>query len=194
MKDPMIRGRRSRALALTLAMALAWVPAPAQLPSMGDGYELTPSAERRIGERIARELYRDPDYIDDPLLGEYVQSLWQPLLAAARIRGEMTPDLDQRYAWRVLLGRDRSINAFALPGGWLGLHLGLMAVTRSRDEIASVLAHELSHVTQRHIARMMSQVIRKIPWRILSAAVKKSALSANIITVLNLLICLNRKR
>ena len=159
----MIRGRRSRALAMSLALALGCIPAPAQLPSMGDGYDLSPSVERRIGERIARELYRDPDYIDDPLLGEYVQSLWQPLLAAARTRGEMPPDLDQRYAWRVLLGRDRSINAFAVPGGWLGLHLGLVAVTTSRDELASVLAHELSHVTQRHIARMVSQDKRQTP-------------------------------
>lgn len=162
---------------MTLALALAWAPAPAQLPSMGDGYDLTPSAERRIGERIARELYRDPDYIDDPLLGEYVQSLWQPLLAAARLRGEMTPDLDQRYAWRVLLGKDRSINAFALPGGWLGLHLGLVAVTTSRDELASVLAHELSHVTQRHIARMMSQDKRQTPFVI--GAIILGALAAS---------------
>jgi predicted Zn-dependent protease len=162
---------------MALALCLAWIPAPAQLPSMGDGYDLSPSAERRIGERIARELYRDPDYLDDPLLGEYVQSLWQPLLAAARLRGEMTPDLDQRYAWRVLLGKDRSINAFALPGGWLGLHLGLVAVTTRRDELASVLAHELSHVTQRHIARMMSQDKRQTPFVI--GAIILGALAAS---------------
>jgi predicted Zn-dependent protease len=177
MKDSMIRGPRSRALAISLAIALGAFPAPAQLPSMGDGFDLTPSAERRIGERIARELYRDPDFIDDPLLGEYVQSLWQPLLAAARLRGEMTPDLDQRYAWRILLGKDRSINAFALPGGWLGLHLGLLAVTTSRDELASVLAHELSHVTQRHIARMMSQDKRQTPFVI--GAIILGALAAS---------------
>ncbi len=175
----MIRAPRSRAraLALVLALTLAWAPAPAQLPSLGDAYELTPSAERRIGERIARELYRDPDYIDDAVLGEYVQSLWQPLLAAARLRGELTPDMDQRYAWRVLLGKDRSINAFALPGGWLGLHLGLVAATTSRDELASVLAHELSHVTQRHIARMMSQDKRQTPFVI--GAVILGALAAS---------------
>ena len=57
----------------------------------------------------------------------------------------------------MLLGKDRSINAFALPGGWLGLHLGLVSVTATRDELASVLAHELSHVTQRHISRLMTQ-------------------------------------
>lgn len=173
----MIRVARTYAFALACALAIAAAPASAQLPSLGDAYELTPSAERRIGERIARELYRDPDYIDDPLLGEYVQTLWRPLLAAARQRGEMPPDLDQRYAWRVLLGRDRSINAFALPGGWLGLHLGLMSVTTTRDELASVLAHELSHVTQRHIARMMAQDKRQTPWVI--GAIILGALAAS---------------
>ncbi len=177
MKDPMIRGRVFRATLTALALVLVSAQAPAQLPSLGDSYDLTPSAERRIGERIARELFRDPDYIDDPLLGEYVQSLWQPLLAAARARGEMTSDLDQRYAWRVLLGKDRTINAFALPGGWLGLHLGLVGVTTSRDELASVLAHELSHVTQRHIARMMAQDRRQTPWVI--GAILLGALAAS---------------
>ena len=84
---------------------------------MGDGGEMTASAERRLGDQIARELYRDPDYIDDPVLVEYVQDIWQRLLAAARLRGDLTPELDERFAWTVLLGRDRSINAFALPGG-----------------------------------------------------------------------------
>lgn len=153
-----------RALALVAALAGALPPALAQLPSLGDSTELTVAAERRIGERIARELYRDPDYLDDPVLGAYVQSLWQPLLAAARVRGELPPELDQRFAWQVLLSKDRSINAFALPGGWLGLHLGLVAVTGSRDELASVLAHELSHVTQRHIARMVTQDKQQTPW------------------------------
>jgi hypothetical protein len=61
-----------------------------------------------------------PDYIDDPVLVEYVQGIWQPLLAPPRVRGELTAELDERFAWQVLLGKDRTINAFALPGGWLG--------------------------------------------------------------------------
>lgn len=127
---------------------------------------MTTSAERRLGERIAREIYRDPDYVDDAVLVEYVQSIWQPLLAAARQRGELTDELDQRFAWEVLMGTDRTINAFALPGGYLGLHLGLVGVVTSPDELASVLGHELSHVTQRHISRMMESQSKAMPWMI----------------------------
>jgi predicted Zn-dependent protease len=120
--------------------------------------------ERRLGDRIARTLYRDPDYLDDPVLSDYVQSVWQPLLAAARLRGDLTPELDEGFAWKLLLGRDRSVNAFALPGGYLGVHLGLLSVVGSRDELASVLGHELSHVTQRHISRLMSKSSQQAPW------------------------------
>ncbi|HEY8360868.1 MAG TPA: M48 family metalloprotease [Ramlibacter sp.] len=156
---------RRRASALGMAvLVLCGVPAQAQLPTLGgDGSDMTVGTERKLGERIARELYRDPDYIDDPVLVEYVQVLWQPLLAAARVRGDLDAELDERFAWQVLLGKDRSINAFALPGGWLGLHLGLVSVTATRDELASVLAHELSHVTQRHISRMATQDARQAP-------------------------------
>ncbi len=136
----------------------------AGLPNLGDGSEMTSSAERRLGDRIVRELYRDPDYIDDPVLFEYVQAIWQPLLAAARLRGDLPPELDERFAWEVLMGRDRTINAFALPGGYFGLHLGLMAAVGSRDELASVMGHELSHVTQRHISRLISKQNSTSPW------------------------------
>ena len=185
MESTMIRGRSARA-ALRVAvvaglLALAWqpMPAPAQLPSLGDHTDLSVSQERRIGERIVRELYRDPDYIDDPALADYIQSLWQPLLAAARLRGELPPELDQRFAWQLLLGKDRSINAFALPGGWMGVHLGLVAATGSRDELASVLAHELSHVTQRHISRMVTQDRQQQPWVIASMVLGSLAVARN---------------
>ena len=148
---------------LAAALLGAAAPSSAQLPTLGDSSDMNVGAERKLGERIARELYRDPDYIDDPLLSEYIQGIWQQLLAAARQRGELTPELDERFAWEVLLGKDRSINAFALPGGWLGLHLGLISVSSSQDELASVLAHELSHVTQRHISRILTQQNRQGP-------------------------------
>ena len=127
---------------------------------------MTTSAERRMGDRIAREIYRDPDYIDDPVLAEYVQGIWQPLLAAARARGDLTPELDERFVWEIMMGKDRSVNAFALPGGYFGLHLGLVAIVTSRDELASVLGHELSHVTQRHISRLIAKQSAQAPWMI----------------------------
>lgn len=157
-----------RALSASLLVALTATHFPAaqaqpRLPTLGDGNELTTSAERKLGDRIIRELYRDPDYIDDAVLLEYVQGIFQSLVAAARARGELSPELDERFAWEILLGRDRTVNAFALPGGYLGVHLGLIGVVASRDELASVLAHELSHVTQRHIARLLAQQQRQTP-------------------------------
>ena len=158
------------------------------LPNLGDGTDMTPNMERRLGDRIARELYRDPDYVDDAVLMEYVQGIWQPLLAAARQRGELPPEQDEAYAWEILLGRDRSVNAFALPGAYFGLHLGLVGIVTSRDELASVLAHELSHVTQRHISRMMTRQSQLAPWMlgamilgVLAASKDPSAANAAII-------------
>ncbi|HMN22265.1 MAG TPA: M48 family metalloprotease [Ottowia sp.] len=137
---------------------------------------MTTLEERKLGDAIIRELYRDPDYVDDAILGDYVDGIWQRLRAGARARGELPAELDERFAWQVLLGRDRTINAFALPGGYFGLHLGLVGVVGSSDELASVLAHEMSHITQRHIARMLSQESRQTP--MLLAAMVLGALAA----------------
>ena len=146
--------------------AQSGTPLSVQLPVLGDDSAMSSSAERRLGDRIAREIYRDPDYIDDPVLAEYVQGIWQPLLAAARLRGDLSPELDERFAWELMLGRDRTVNAFALPGGYFGVHLGLIAIVNSRDELASVLGHELSHVTQRHISRLIAKQGQQTPWMI----------------------------
>ncbi len=134
------------------------------LPSLGDGAEMSIAAERRLGDSIARDIYRDPDYLDDPVLGDYLQAMWQPLLGAARTRGDVPPELAERLAWELMVSRDKRVNAFALPGGYLGVNLGLLAVTETPEELASVLAHELSHVSQRHIARMISRQDQQAPW------------------------------
>ena len=133
------------------------------LPALGDAGDMTPLQERKLGDRIIRELYRDPDYVDDPPIGEYVDGIWRALRAAGRQRGEITPELDERYAWVFVLGHDRTINAFALPGGYMGRNLGLIGAVSSRDELASVLGHEQSHITQRHIARLLGKQERQTP-------------------------------
>ncbi len=130
---------------------------------MGDAAsdDLSVGAERRYGEQIMQEVRRDPAYLDDPILLEYLNSLWQPLVATASRRGDVDLDAVSKFHWEVFLVQDRSVNAFALPGGFVGVHLGLIAMTSSRDELASVLAHELSHVTQRHIARSIASASRQ---------------------------------
>jgi predicted Zn-dependent protease len=153
--------------ALIVAPMSLGVPRPVQaqsaLPSLGDAAaeDLTVGVERRLGERIMREIRRDPDWLDDALLQDYVNSLWQPLLTSARGRGDLSDEQREHFALQTFLVRDRSVNAFALPGGHVGVHLGLIALTGSRDELAAVLAHELSHVTQRHIARNIASSRRQ---------------------------------
>lgn len=147
------------------ALTLTHLQLHAATPSaLGSYAELPPTTERRLGDRIARDLYRDPDYLDDPVIADYLQTIWQSLLASARKRSEITPELDSAFAWQLLQGRDRTVNAFALPGGYFGIHLGLVGIVSTKDELASVLAHELSHVTQRHIARMISRQSEQTPW------------------------------
>ena len=162
---------RTSLLVLALG-APAWhteaAHAQSALPNMGDGAEITTSAERHLGDRIIRSFYRDPDYIDDPQLHAYVMDIWRPLVEASKVRGDLSPELQERFAWQILLGRDKSINAFALPGGYLGVHLGLIGVVSSSDELATVMAHELTHVTQRHIARMLGQEKKAMPLMIAS--------------------------
>ena len=183
--------RSSKRVVLTALFVVATLTTPAipqtrgsGLPNLGDGEDMSLTAELRLGQRIAREIYRDPDYLDDPVLGDYVQSLWQPLLASARARGELSPEMDERFAWQPILARDRTVNAFALPGGYMGVHLGLIALVSSRDELASVLGHELSHVTQRHIARASTKQAQQAPWVIAAMilgvlAARKNADAAN---------------
>ncbi len=131
------------------------------LPDLGDSSsaDLAPVDERLLGERIMREIRRDPDYSKDPVFFDYLNVTGQQLVDAARKQG--VPGLDGRGSFAVsfeLFGvRDKSINAFALPGGFIGVHTGLIVSAETESELASVLGHEIGHVTQKHIARMFGQ-------------------------------------
>jgi predicted Zn-dependent protease len=120
------------------------------LPDLGGAdIALSPQMERRIGESIMRDIRsHEPTYIDDVEIEDYLQSLGSRLVQA-------NPAARQEFEFFVL--RDRSINAFALPGGFVGVHTGLILASDTESELASVLGHEIAHVTQRHVARMLAQ-------------------------------------
>ena len=131
------------------------------LPDLGDASSasLTPVDERKLGERIMREIRRDPDYSSDSVFYDYLNGVGYQLVSAARKQGIAGLDGKGTFALNFeLFGvKDRSINAFALPGGFLGVHTGLIVAAETESELASVLGHEIGHVTQKHIARMYGQ-------------------------------------
>ncbi|MGB2818446.1 MAG: M48 family metalloprotease [Burkholderiaceae bacterium] len=136
-----------------VSFALNAPPAHAQpndLPSLGDaaGEELPPAMERRLGEQIMLEVRRDPAYLPDPESTEYLNNLGYRLVA-------VSPSSSLDFVFFIV--RDPMLNAFALPGGFIGVHSGLVVTAQSESELASVLGHEIGHVTQRHIARMIAR-------------------------------------
>lgn len=119
------------------------------LPDLGDASEVvvTPADERRIGRGFMRQARAHLDLLDDPELNAYLRTLAGKLTHAAGIE-------DDTYHFFIV--NNAAVNAFAVPGGYIGVHTGLLLVSRSEGELASVLAHEIAHVTQRHIPRMLA--------------------------------------
>jgi predicted Zn-dependent protease len=141
---------RSAVCLLTIA-ALLVPPAGAQqsLPDLGGvDSPLSPQMERKIGEAVTRDIrFRDPSYIDDAEITDYLDRLGEQLSQAA----------GARLQFEFFALRDPTINAFALPGGYVGVHTGLLTAAESESELASVLGHEIAHVTQHHLARLINQ-------------------------------------
>ena len=142
---------RKTLLILSLTVACATAAVGQNLPDLGDASAgvLSPQLERKIGEEAFRDIRSgNPLFLDDPEITNYVSEL------GARLTGASS-EARQKFEFFVL--RDPSINAFAMPGGYVGVHTGLLLAAQSESEIASVLAHEISHVTQHHIARMVTR-------------------------------------
>jgi len=95
-----------------------------------------------------RYLRANVEIVEDPEIDDYVQALGYELVSSAD---------RQDLAFTFFVVKDPAINAFAAPGGWVGLNTGLIAIADSESELASVVAHEVSHVTQRHIARSIQR-------------------------------------
>lgn len=119
------------------------------LPDLGDVSQavFSPGIERRLGESIMERVRADRSYLDDPVATDYLNALGNRLVAASP---------DPRQGFEFFLMQDVTVNAFALPGGFIGVHTGLILTSQTESELAGVLAHEVAHVTQRHIARMIA--------------------------------------
>lgn len=143
--------RAQRALtigALCTALPLAAV-GQIQLPDFGDAASATFSQadEREIGALIMRQIRAQLPVVNDPEIESYIQNLGYSLVSSI---SQGTTD------FHFFVIADATVNAFALPGGYIGVHSGLITNTDSESELASVMAHEIAHVTQRHIARAIA--------------------------------------
>jgi predicted Zn-dependent protease len=140
---------RLRVFAILMLAAVAGVLAQG-LPELGDVAEagFTPLQERRLGESIMREIRADRSYYDDAEATDYISELGKRLASRS---------LETRQDFDFFLVHDNQINAFALPGGFVGVNTGLLLAAQAESELAGVMSHEIAHVTQRHIARMIAQ-------------------------------------
>ena len=124
------------------------------LPDIGDNAgHISPAEEFRTGEAVIRNIRRAGGILDDPLIQNYINELGYRLVAPS----------ESQQTFNFFLIKDNSINAFALPGGFIGINAGLILATKSESELAGVMAHEIAHVTQRHHARQYEKGDNNIP-------------------------------
>ncbi|MDQ5946961.1 MAG: beta-barrel assembly-enhancing protease [Pseudomonadota bacterium] len=141
-----------KALSLLLCTTLATM-SPAfgdSLPDLGESAraDLSPQLEKKIGESIMNDIrLHEPSYVDDPEINEYLNRLGSRLVAAST-----SPGADFHF----FAIRDSQVNAFAMFGGFIGINTGTILTSQSESELAGVVGHEISHVTQSHLARQIS--------------------------------------
>ncbi|GAB4511590.1 MAG: M48 family metallopeptidase [Sulfuricaulis sp.] len=140
-------------LAASLLYPAGHLPAYAgntSLPDLGDESlaVISPAQERKLGEDLMRQARRSLAFMNDPEINEYIQSLGQRLVSHSD---------NPRQDFRFFVINNPTINAFAVPGGFIAVHTGLILATQNEAELASVLAHETAHITQRHIPRLIAE-------------------------------------
>jgi predicted Zn-dependent protease len=140
---------RRLVLAIIVLAAVLLSQASAQqlnLPEMGSSADtmMTSGAETRLGKAFMRQVLEALPVLDDPLLTDYLETLGSSLVAADRGAGGQ---------YTFFLIDEPVINAFAGPGGYIGIYAGLVLAAQSESELAAVVAHEIAHVSQRHLMR-----------------------------------------
>lgn len=147
----MLKTRKAFVAIIALVTGMAAVAAGSEynLPDMGQPADtaMTPAQERKVGAQVVYQLRAQNALIDDVELEAYVNRIGRRLARHT----DRSPDLFHFY-----VVNSGAINAFALPGGYIGVNSGLLTATDNESELASVMAHEIGHVTQRHIARQMA--------------------------------------
>ena len=149
-------GRNGAVTVLCASMVVGGWPAsnswsqPVGLPNIGssEAAELSPQIEAELGAAIMAQGRRDPTFIDDTEISQYLTEMGRKL-------AEFAPGGSPQV--QLFAVRDPEINAFALPGGFISINSGLVVSSRSESELAGVVAHEIGHVSQRHVARGMTQ-------------------------------------
>jgi predicted Zn-dependent protease len=141
---------RSLLLFVLLLIATASRAASPNLPDLGDesGSVISPAEERKLGEQVMRQIRGSPQFVTDAEITRYVQDLGDRLVGNSDAVG---------MSFEFFAIDDPTINAFAIPGGFVGVHTGLILAAQSESEVAAVLAHEISHISQRHIQRMIAE-------------------------------------
>ena len=139
----------------------------AELPNIGDtaSQVITPDEEYRLGKKLLGELRGALPLVEDLELNIYLNNLGYDLVSSSQ---------DIEFPYTFILVDDDTINAFAMPGGIIGVNRGLIETTETEAELAAVIAHEIAHVTQRHLARFYQEskgVNLKTALGILAAAV-----------------------
>lgn len=142
---------------------------PIELPDFGAsaGAALTLPQEQALGEGYMKQMRASGIIYQDPYLDEYLNSISKRLVSAL-------PPTGRQFTF--FLVNNPQINAFALPGGYIGVHTGLLTAAHSESEVASVLGHEIAHVTQRHMARFFEKG-NQITWPALAALLGSAILA-----------------
>ncbi len=166
---PVFRQIMAAVVAISVA-SLQTLPSIAHaegLPDLGDSSDAVVSApqERTIGKRIMLEVRGDRAFVDDPELVDYINSLGNRMVAAST--GATN---DNRRDFEFFLLNDDSINAFALLGGFIGVHSGLVLTSTNESELAGVVGHEIAHILQRHQSRGADEQRKAAPLSLLTLA------------------------
>ena len=137
-----------------LALFLLATPAHSQnsdfnLPDLGDSSHqaMSPLEQKQLGEGFYRQARIYMNFVDDPTVNEYLDNLGNRLVESLGL---------PKDSFTFFMVNDNTVNAFAVPGGYVGVHTGLLMTAANEAEVASVLGHEIAHVTQQHIPRMIS--------------------------------------